>query len=1136
MRSSKVMLGAVALAAGLVAVVSVYSVAPGRVTASTTSLGPLVRLSSGSDSHSVALKGAVVTSSVPANKKISGDVVLKPSDPAGLSVFVAEVSDPSSPEYEHYLAPGQFGPRFGAGSATIAGTREWLASRGLRVGATSDNDLSVSFDGSAEKVDAAFGVTEDTYKLPSGKVDFAPDVAPLVPESLAPHVEGVLGLDDLAVPQPLIERSTEPTPRRVVVPEKSNGTVEPHAGAPAACSAVTGVTTPNGPYSMTQVADAYSMNTAYSQDRFGAGISVALFELEAFSASDIAAFQSCYGTHASVSTINVDGGPGTADPSPESALDIEQIIGLAPDASVDVYQGPSNETATLGNVLDVYQAIADKDTAAVVSSSWGTCDLVIKQEDPSFATAEEYVFEQMATQGQSIYAAAGDDGSEDCFDNGSDQNYYSLSVDDPGSDPYVTSVGGTSMSSIGPAPQETVWNDQHGAGGGGISALWQKPTWQTGVGVLNSYSSGSPCGATVGDYCREVPDVSATADPEHGEIINWDGDWWQIGGTSDAAPIWAAITALVDQGCIQAGSSFANSHVVGFADPKIYEVAADPTPPFNDVTSGNNDFTGTNSGKYPATSRYDLATGWGTPIVSDLLPDLQPVDGCASVSGVSPGSGVTAGGTTITISGSDLTGATAVSVGGTAATNVSYNAIAGTVTATVPAYAKRGPVNVLVTTPNGTSGPESSDTFTYTGPSVTSVVPSGGSPSGGNSVEVLGGGFTGATGVHFGSTAAVNFRVVSDSEVIATAPAGTNASTVDVTVSTSQATSPAFSGDHYRYTDSPVVGVVSPSSGSVRGGTRVTISGSSFDGASKVLFGGTSAQFSVTGPQSIVATVPASTQGARSAGLTVYTPEGSSTAYGSPAYDYVDPVPGYWFAASNGGVFTHGGAQFYGSMGGKRLNKPVVGMAETTDDHGYWLVASDGGIFTFGDAHFYGSTGGMRLNKPIVGMAGTADNGGYWLVASDGGVFTFGDARFYGSMGGKKLNKPVVGMAPTPDGNGYWLVASDGGIFTFGDARFYGSTGSMRLNKPVVGMAATPDGEGYWLVASDGGIFTFGDAPFAGSMGGKPLEGPMVGMASSAVHGGGYWMVESNGEVFSFSPLYPGTPAIGVPAVGISST
>ncbi len=175
---------------------------------------------------------------------------------------------------------------------------------------------------------------------------------------------------------------------------------------------------------------------------------------------------------------------------------------------------------------------------------------------------------------------------------------------------------------------------------------------------------------------------------------------------------------------------------------------------------------------------------------------------------------------------------------------------------------------------------------------------------------------------------------------------------------------------------------------------------------------------------------------------------------------------------------------------GTTLNQPVVAMAPTPDGGGYWLVAADGGIFTYGDAQFWGSTGSLRLNKPIVGMAATKDGRGYWLVASDGGIFTFGDAQFLGSTGGITLNKPVVGMAATPDGNGYWLAASDGGIFTYGNAQFLGSTGSIALSEPIVAMANTQDGNGYWLVGQDGGVFDFGNAGFSGSAQ-SPLHPPL---------------------------------------------
>jgi len=257
----------------------------------------------------------------------------------------------------------------------------------------------------------------------------------------------------------------------------------------------------------------------------------------------------------------------------------------------------------------------------------------------------------------------------------------------------------------------------------------------------------------------------------------------------------------------------------------------------------------------------------------------------------------------------------------------------------------------------------------------------------------------------------------------------------------------------------------------------------------------------------------------------------------SPA---VASVSAYWVVASDGGVFSFGGAPFYGSTGNIRLNQPMVAISATspTDTGGYREVAADGGIFSYGDARFYGSTGGMHLNRPIVGMAPTADGRGYWLVASDGGLFAFGDAGFYGSTGGERLNQPVVGMAPTADGRGYWLVAADGGIFAFGDARYYGSTGGLRLVQPIVAMAPSQSHRGYWLVAADGGIFAFGDAGFYGSLGGVPQAHPIVSMTTTS-DGRGYWFTNSNGAVTAFgdATYWGSTPQVlAAPVVGITTT
>ncbi|GAC1537668.1 MAG: hypothetical protein NVS3B12_21910 [Acidimicrobiales bacterium] len=136
------------------------------------------------------------------------------------------------------------------------------------------------------------------------------------------------------------------------------------------------------------------------------------------------------------------------------------------------------------------------------------------------------------------------------------------------------------------------------------------------------------------------------------------------------------------------------------------------------------------------------------------------------------------------------------------------------------------------------------------------------------------------------------------------------------------------------------------------------------------------------------------------------------------------------------------------------LAQPVVGAASTPSGNGYWLVASDGGIFSFGDANFYGSTGAITLNKPIVAMASNPSGQGYWMVASDGGIFSFGDANFYGSTGGTPLPAAVVSMTASTSGRGYLLAAADGTVFNFGDAP---SFGSAPVGSAAPAVAITPE-------------------------------------------------------------------------------
>jgi len=236
---------------------------------------------------------------------------------------------------------------------------------------------------------------------------------------------------------------------------------------------------------------------------------------------------------------------------------------------------------------------------------------------------------------------------------------------------------------------------------------------------------------------------------------------------------------------------------------------------------------------------------------------------------------------------------------------------------------------------------------------------------------------------------------------------------------------------------------------------------------------------------------------------------------------------GYWLVGSDGGIFTFGSAQFYGSTGNLTLQRPVVGMTLTADRGGYWLVASDGGVFSFGDAGFFGSIPGLRiapagstgagkeLNAPIVGMVPSSDGDGYFMVASDGGVFAFGDAKFEGScpgMGG--CSGAAVAVMPDATGNGYWLVTATGNVYPFGDAKSYGSAGAQSV--PVTSAVRTPTGQGYWILFANGTIDAFGDAANLGDPAGETggLNPATAIFATS--DGGGYWVSSANGTVFAY--------------------
>jgi peptidoglycan hydrolase-like protein with peptidoglycan-binding domain len=239
-------------------------------------------------------------------------------------------------------------------------------------------------------------------------------------------------------------------------------------------------------------------------------------------------------------------------------------------------------------------------------------------------------------------------------------------------------------------------------------------------------------------------------------------------------------------------------------------------------------------------------------------------------------------------------------------------------------------------------------------------------------------------------------------------------------------------------------------------------------------------------------------------------------------------------------VTAFGSAPNLGPDGSTPFNRPPVAIARAGGDGagGYWLAGPDGGVYSFGGAGFFGSMAGAPLAHPVVGIASLPSGAGYWLVADDGGVFAFGSAPFLGSLGGRPLVSPITSMAATPSGAGYWLVAKDGGVFGFGDAAYHGSPPSSTLHGAAVGIASSPTGQGYWVTAEDGGVFAYGDAPFLGAMDAGALPAPVSGIAAPA-SGGGYWLVGRDGQVYPFGLADKGAPADSGPvegtAVGIAA-
>jgi hypothetical protein len=810
MRRTRLAVVVIAMAGGLVA--GLVPLTPSAIAAGS---GPLLILPA--DAPPPLPRGAVNLGAMSARSVLQLDVALRVQDPAALASFVAAVSDRRSPLFHHFLRRGQFVARFGPTPAQVTAVEAALRSVGLAPGRVSPDRLAIAVTAPAGAVERAFGTTLLRYRLADGRVAFANTSAPRLPAAAAPYVQGVLGLTDLYLPHSQLARAVRPVARAGRLPSRMRLT---GTAGPRPCAAASSAAQENGSYTANQLAAYYAMPPLYQLGDFGKGVRVALAEFEPDSPADISAYAACYGLHTPVSYTLVDGGAGAGTGSGEAALDIEDVMGLAPDVAIDVYQAPNGGST---DTYDLYSAIVNADADQVVSTSWGLCEL---DSDPALVSSEDDLFAQAASQGQTVFAAAGDSGSTDCYGDGS-SNGAKLSAEDPASQPYVIGVGGTSIS----ATSETVWNDSSvtgGAGGGGLSAAWCMPSYQDQgaiPGLISSHSqTAASCGTAV-PYVRQVPDVSADADPYTGYVIHlggtWQGGW---GGTSAATPLWATVAALTDASpfCSDYGSGDA-----GVLPEGLYQMAATDqsyiyTPPaegLSDVTSGGNDYTpsGYTGGLYPATRGYDLASGLGTPLLagfngsggtSMFYPGLAALMcwqygtklATTSVTRISPDQGPSAKSTTITITGSGF-----LPVAGADMAYIGSRQFPATCTSTTRCTVKLPPmrpgtVSIQISAEDFTlSSADTASHYRYVAaPTIKSLSPASGKRRGGNTITIRGTNFIGVTAVHFGAKRAAKIRIVSASEILATVPPG--AGTVSVTVTAVGGTSPASRTSHYRYT------------------------------------------------------------------------------------------------------------------------------------------------------------------------------------------------------------------------------------------------------------------------------------------------------------------------------------------------
>ncbi|MGW1679627.1 S53 family peptidase [Saccharopolyspora sp. NPDC002376] len=457
-----------------------------------------------------------------------------PDSPVDVTVVLRRREEASTSERIKDRA--EFTSRRGADPQDVARIEEFAHAHGLAVTSVNQAARSIGLSGTVAQMNAAFDVDLGHYQS-AGETFRGREGRIGLPTDIAPAVRAVLGLDNRQQAKPHMR------------------TVRPEVAAQA--------------YAPQEVAKHYDFPT----DVDGSGQTVAVIELAGgYEPDDLDTyFRNLKLRTPRITAVSVDGGrnlPGVdPDADGEVALDIEVIGAIAQGCDLAVY---FSFQTTNGFYNAIAAAVHDAQrNPSVISISWGGPEPVWT---PQAMTAYDELFADAAALGITVYAASGDEGAQDGLPSGKN-------VDFPASSPHVVGCGGTTMT----ATSETVWNELPGGGatGGGVSQLFSLPTYQQNVGVPDGF--------------RGVPDVAGDADPSTGYRVRVNGQDTVIGGTSAVAPLWAALTALINQKL---------GHPIGDLHDALYAKSA--AKAFNDITTGDND-------GYEAGPGWDPCTGLGTP-------------------------------------------------------------------------------------------------------------------------------------------------------------------------------------------------------------------------------------------------------------------------------------------------------------------------------------------------------------------------------------------------------------------------------------------------------------------------------------------------------------------------------------------